>query len=308
MFVPGVSAVAHRPQTVQRRRVQTGQIAVGTTAHGRFLKLQPHFRAGCPRKFPQGDISGRPLQGRPVETAANLQRRAGERRLQVADRLLQFAGIGDGRSPDIHLGAAIGSHDVGAQSSADHANTHGQAARVVIEGRQLGHDAGHAQDGADAFLGLQPGMGRAAADDDLEVADALAGSLQCAARPGRRFQDQRPGRFGRQLLNDGPRLDAADLFVGVDQKHRCERRLQSQIAQRPQREDALGQTAFHVEAAGAAQDIAFDFQRHFGQCSQRPDGIAMSEEKLPRPALSRRVAGDEMAAGACSRRVADLIV
>lgn len=150
-------------------------------------------------------------------------------------------------------------------------------------------------------------MGGAAVDDDGEVGQPLAGGLQLAFRPGGRLEDERAGRFPRQLLDDRPRLDAADLLVGVDEKDRGERRLQPQLAQGHQGVDALHQTALHVEAAGAAQDVAVDLQRHFGQRADRPDGVAMAEQELRRALVGRGVAGDEMAAGARARRVAHVV-
>jgi len=62
-----------------------------------------------------------------------------------------------------------------------------------------------------------------AVDDDLEIAQALALCLQCPLRPGPRLQHQRPRRLPGQFLDDRPRLDAADLLVGIDQEDRGQR-------------------------------------------------------------------------------------
>ncbi len=69
----------------------------------------------------------------------------------------------------------------------------------------------------------------------------------------------------------------------------------------------MRQAALHIEAAGAAQDVALDLQRHLGQRADGPDGVAVAEEELRRPLVVGGGAGDQIAAGARARRVADVV-
>ena len=177
---------------------------------------------------------------------------------------------------------------------ADHADGDGDATveiLQIVDGRDLPRQLAHR---ADALTGIEPGMRRHAARDQLELADALAARLQRAARQ-RRLEHQHRLAVRRFGFDQRARRGAADLLVRRPQHHRLAvsrppARSRARVASVARRDARL-----HVEHAGPVQAPAVARDRHSSQLPDRPHRVEVAEQQhLSRAAAE---AGAQVIAG-----------
>ncbi len=121
------------------------------------------------------------------------------------------------RRPNVGFEDAPLGDDVRPSPAFDHADVDGHAGPAAVEGVQLVDEASGLEDGAAAFLGLDPGVRRPAVDDEAQVENALARRHDVAVVAGA-LEDEADVGLGRDLADVGSRAGRADLLVGVVMK------------------------------------------------------------------------------------------
>ena len=125
-------------------------------------------------------------------------------------------------------------------------------------------------------------MRRLAVDRYRETADAFALCLDITPGPERRFHDQGTIGMLRQPPYVARRRAAADLFIGVNEDNRHNRRLEFQIANSTQCQDDLCKSALHIEGTRPVYRIAIDRKRTIVQRTHRPYRVEMAKQQLRR--------------------------
>ncbi len=131
-------------------------------------------------------------------------------------------------------------------------------------------------DGVDALLRFQPGMGGAPGDVDAVHADTLAPDLQ---RPAvcRRFEDEHPAARRGPLLDELPRRQRADFFIARHQQLDA-----AAVGECRHGVDRRNEAALHVEHPGPGRPPAAHCERARRQRPEREHRVVMSEDQHPR--------------------------
>ena len=143
-------------------------------------------------------------------------------------------------------------HHVQRRAAVDAGDIDGDAVALTVQAVQfLGH-AGGADDGVAAGGEVTAGVGRAAVDDDVEVARALARRSQRAVSQGRLI-GQANMALPCELGEHRPRGDRADLLVGRQQHAVADVGGVGMALERLQRREHDRDAALHVGNAGAME-------------------------------------------------------
>ena len=162
MLVLGVSPVADRPQTVERGRVEAGEVPVRGASHTRLVEGEPELPSdplGCE---PEARLRAvRAIGGRPNDPG-DPERAASCTGARPADRGLDPPAILLRAHPDVDRGAGGRRDHVRAEPAVDGADVDGDPAVGIVEReealdlvREL-EDRAHALAGADAGMGGPP--------------------------------------------------------------------------------------------------------------------------------------------------------
>ena len=148
-----------------------------------------------------------------------------------------------------------------------------------------------------------------ALDGYRETADPLSSGFELTRGTQRRLQNENPVHLRGERFDVTAALPAPDFLIGIEENMRSDFRLHVEVLDGFNRHQRLGNPPLHVVDTRPAHDIVFVFERHIGQCSQRPDGVVVTKQQLGWQALPPACRpGMEHSTAAVTRNSFDTII
>src|SRR5262245_21284722 len=160
MLVLGVGAGAVNSQSIQHRNTKGGdEVSIGSSTDRALADVKSDLGGQAPGLFEQRLNGIGAHEGRPVNSAGNLDAHSVEDRLELCQRPGDPGPFFQGLISHIDAGAGLSGDDTGENPAADHAYIQSRAALVVahrIDGEDLMGQLGY---GANAAKRIIPGVG-----------------------------------------------------------------------------------------------------------------------------------------------------
>ena len=276
-FVAGMGSFADGAEAVESRDSQCGsEVAVGGSAGRGFVEREAEIGCKFTGSLEETHRSAEALHWRAIDAASDGEGAALVGWLEREEFLFDAGAVGFARDADVDFGPGLSGNYVGFGSAAGYANADCEAALEVGPTADGFDDVRQLADGADTFFEIDAGVGGASGDLDSPIASAFAGGL--AGESLRGFHDEDRAAFACELLGDGARDGAADLFVAVEEEDDFFVE-QLRFGEHFKRGEGHGYAGFHVERAGAPETAVGDFAGHGLECSEGPYGVEMAEKK-----------------------------
>jgi hypothetical protein len=249
MFMKRVGTIANRAKSVQRGNPQRGgEIPVRSAPGAAFSQVLTERMRDFPRLLVQTlDLQGA-FQGRPVDSAACLNRRPRVDRTQAAEDSVDLRRRLGRRDPHVDHGPRLIGDDVGPEPAGYLHDVDRDAANQVLKPVDAEDLMRELVNGTRALLRLDARMRGDTPHQELIAAAPLPRGFDGATRQ-RRLEDQHCIAAPCFLLDGRARRRAADLLVGRPQHHDAVRDRRAGFEERARGEHADGDAGLHVEYA-----------------------------------------------------------
>ena len=291
MFVRGVSAVADRSETVERRDAhRRGEVAVRAAAGRPLEQLVSEGGGHVASQREKPTDSRRTFQRRPLETASNIQTRAapcGRNPFRAASTCSASTFVGARTSISARASAATTLGRVPPETTPTLTLIPRVEILQALDRRNLIREL---VDGARALAGIDAGVRGNAVDRQLELAAALARGL--SAPPGSAGSSTSTARRWLASLSMIVREVPLPISSSVVQSITTGGCRAPVASQRPNGERRDRRFRLSCRTCPGRRDGSVPAQRHPLQRPERPHGVEMTEQQY-RPTVAAETRPDD---------------
>jgi len=279
VLVIGVRAITDGTEAIKSRNTKSCcEVAVGTATSRGFSQRETEL-LGEGNGTPKENSALLAFQRRAIEAAMDFEPGAAMDRFQFMQALFEGAHVGCMPSAKIKLGFGQFRDNVDARAAFDNVCIDGDAAPEVVPLLDTGDLRGEFVNSVDALFRGKPSVRRATVNNDLGLADALAGSFDETTRSKGRFENKDGVTAAGFRFDQNAGGFAADFLVGSPEEDEALGNLGLSFLQDFESKKRLDDSGLHVESAGAISFVAHEAVRHFGDSASRIDGIVMAEDE-----------------------------
>ena len=280
MLVLGVRAVADRPETVERGRVEAGEVAVRGASHTRLVEGEAELRSDPLGGEPEGAIAGRPGHRRPPERPRHAERRRCLNRASPRIAASTRRASSSVRTRTSTAALAVGATTFRAEPAVDGADVDRGPAVRIVEREEALDLVGELENRAHALAGAHSGVGRLSGDLQREGAGRLPLGLQLPARTKGGLEDERAGGGTGEAEEVALGVRAAEFLITHDERHGRHRRGEVELRERSEGKEHLDEAALHVEDSRSVEPPVNGAHGHLLERPERPHRVEMADEEL----------------------------